>query len=92
MGEVVATIRDSRGATSVEDWIDAQGTVTTYGLASRYGIPVGRALKNLQRFEMEGRVRRTVASRDATACEWESTYRGKLLTRFRVPHRPLHLQ
>lgn len=54
MGEVVAIIRDKRGATSILDWVRLNDGADTISVAARFSMSVDDARRELRHLERKG--------------------------------------
>jgi DeoR/GlpR family transcriptional regulator of sugar metabolism len=57
MGEVVASIRDNRGATSILEWVRVQGGADTLAVAARFCMETDDARRELRHLERKGLLR-----------------------------------
>ena len=54
MGEVVATIRDKRGAPTILEWVRACGGADTRAVAARFAMAIDDARRELRHLERKG--------------------------------------
>lgn len=54
MGEVVATIRDKRGAPTILEWVRACGGADTISVAARFSMGMDDARRELRHLERKG--------------------------------------